>query len=127
VQRRFTKRLPGLAGYNYSSRLALLDLDSLELRRLRQDLILAYKIVFRIVDVNLNDYFKMNTDSVTRGHGLKLFASNCRIDARKWFFSQRIINVWNSLPASAENFASLAMFNAFIINTDLSAYLQCKF
>jgi hypothetical protein len=48
VQRRFTKRFPGLAEYNYSSRLALLDLDSLELRRLRQDLIglLVYKIAF---------------------------------------------------------------------------------
>jgi hypothetical protein len=57
VQRRFTKRFPGLAEYNYSSRLALLDLDSLELRRLRQDLILVYKIVFRLVGVNSNDYF----------------------------------------------------------------------
>jgi hypothetical protein len=45
---------------------SLLDLDSLELRRLRQDLILVYKIVFRLVDVNSNDYFKMNADSVTR-------------------------------------------------------------
>jgi hypothetical protein len=52
VQRRFNKRFPGLAKNNYSSRLALLDLDSLELGRLRQDLILVYKIVFRLVDVN---------------------------------------------------------------------------
>jgi hypothetical protein len=78
VQRRFTKRFPGLAEYNYSSRLALLDLDSLELRRLRQDLILVYKIVFRLVDVNSNYYFKTNADSVTRGHVFKLLTSNCR-------------------------------------------------
>jgi ribonuclease P/MRP protein subunit RPP40 len=126
VQRRFTKRFPGLAEYNYSSRLALLDLDSLELRRLRQDLILVYKIVFRLVDVNSNDYFKMNADSVTRGHVFKLLTSNCRVDARKWFFSQRIVNVWNSLPASAVNFASLAAFKTFITKTDLSTYLQCN-
>jgi hypothetical protein len=114
VQRRFTKRFPSLAEYNYSSRFALLDLDSLELRRLRQDLILVYQIVFRLVYVNSNDYFKMNADSVTRGHVFKLFTSNCRVDARKWFINQRIVNVWNSLPASAENFASLAVFKTFI-------------
>jgi hypothetical protein len=68
----------------------------------------------------------MNADSVTRGHVFKLLASNCRVDARKWFFSQRIVNVWNSLPASAVNFASLAAFKTFITQTDLSTYLQCN-
>jgi hypothetical protein len=90
VQRRFTKTFPGLAEYNYSSRLALLFLDSLELRQLRQDLILVYKIVFRLVDVNSNDYFKMNADSVTRGHVFKLLASNCRVDARKCFLAREL-------------------------------------
>jgi hypothetical protein len=94
--------------------------------RLRQDLILVYKIVFRLVDVNSNDYFKMNADSVTRGHVFKFLTSNCRVDARKWFFSQRIVNVWNSLPASAVNFASLAAFKTFITKTDLSTNLHCN-
>ena len=39
VQRSFTKRLPGFRDTDYKSRLLLLGLDSLELRRLRQDLI----------------------------------------------------------------------------------------
>jgi len=43
VQRRFTKRLPGLKHYTYFQRLNRLDLESLELRRLGQDLILTYK------------------------------------------------------------------------------------
>jgi len=35
VHRRFTKRLPGFGTYSYSERLRLLQLPSLQLRRLR--------------------------------------------------------------------------------------------
>jgi len=38
VQRRFTKRLPGLNGLSYQERLKHVNLDSLELRRLYTDL-----------------------------------------------------------------------------------------
>jgi len=44
VQRHFTKRIPGLATMTYHSRLTLLNLESLEVRRLRADLLLAYKV-----------------------------------------------------------------------------------
>jgi hypothetical protein len=49
-QRRFTKRQPGLAAFNYSSMFAILELDSLELRRLCLNLVLAYKQIFGPVD-----------------------------------------------------------------------------
>jgi hypothetical protein len=69
----------------------------------------------------------MNANSVTRGHVFKLLTSNCHVDANKWFFDQRMVNVWNSLPACiAVNFASLAAFKTFITKTDLSTYLQCS-
>src|SRR5664279_3496513 len=57
VQRRFTKRLPGYAILDYKSRLQRLGMDSLEMRRLRQDLIYTYKIVFDLVDGAANDMF----------------------------------------------------------------------
>jgi hypothetical protein len=50
VQRRSTKRLPGHAAFNYSTRLAILELDSLDLRRLRLDLVFAYKLIFGLLD-----------------------------------------------------------------------------
>jgi len=52
VQRKFTKRLPGLYNYDYVERLKRLELQSLELRRLHLDLIWCYKIVFQCVIVN---------------------------------------------------------------------------
>jgi len=39
VRRKFTKRLPGYASLSYKDRLSRLGLDSLELRRLRYDLL----------------------------------------------------------------------------------------
>ena len=51
VQRRFTKRLPGFKEHSYKERLKLLQLPSLELRRLHCDLIWCYKIVFGLVSL----------------------------------------------------------------------------
>jgi len=46
VQRKFTKRLLGCSKLSYADILARLKLESLEVRRLRHDLILTYKILF---------------------------------------------------------------------------------
>ena len=46
VQRRFTKRLYGFKNLSYAERLAKLNnADSLELRRLKQDLVIMFKIM----------------------------------------------------------------------------------
>jgi hypothetical protein len=57
VQRRVTKRLPGLTAFNYSTRLAILGLDCLELRRLRLDLVLAYKLIDGLVEAKSSTLF----------------------------------------------------------------------
>ena len=45
VQRRFTKRLRGFRNISYAERLKLLDVDTLEVRRLKFDLVYCYKII----------------------------------------------------------------------------------
>ena len=47
VQRRFTKKLPGLRNFSYDERLSRLRLHSLELRRLLTDLILLKCLLLR--------------------------------------------------------------------------------
>ena len=72
---RFTKRLRGYRNISYAERLRLLNLDTLEARRLKFDLIYCYKIVFGLVHVscdNLFNFFVMAT-SRTRGHPFKLY------------------------------------------------------
>jgi len=56
VQRRFTKRLPGFQTLPYDERCALLRLDRLELRRLRVDWILCYKIILGLVLLTADEF-----------------------------------------------------------------------
>ena len=49
VQRRFTKRLRGYRDLPYHERLNKLNSKTLDLRRVKSDLVLCYKIVFDIV------------------------------------------------------------------------------
>ena len=51
-------RLHGLRDLPYTERLTLLNLHSLEVRRLHFDLILCYRIVFGLVRVNKDDFFR---------------------------------------------------------------------
>ena len=60
VQRTFTKRIAGLACKSYDSRLLLLGAESLEARRLKQDLLYTYKIPFGVVNIDYTDMFKLN-------------------------------------------------------------------
>ena len=45
-----------LAGLTYSQRLKVIDLESLELRRLYADLIMCYKIVFGLANLTFSDF-----------------------------------------------------------------------
>ena len=55
VQRRFTKRIPGMKNHTYYQRLRALGIESLELRRLRADLLFTYKLVFGLLDMNVSE------------------------------------------------------------------------
>jgi len=103
VQHRFAKRLPGYSNLTYKDRLALPNLPSLELRRLRLDLISCYKILC-LTSINSSELFELR-QSTTRGHPYKLFKSQCTSVVRSPFFTQRIINVWNDLPVNIVNFS----------------------
>ena len=59
VQRRFTKRLPGFQSLPYDDRCARLGIDRLELRRLRADLILCYKIIHGLVLLPCDNFKKI--------------------------------------------------------------------
>jgi len=81
----------------YEQRLQLLNITTLEKRRQRGDLIEMYKILEgrygSSVFVSVCFPGIMNL----RGHHLKLYKKPCRLNVRKYFFSQRI-SLWNSLP-----------------------------
>ena len=123
VQRRFTKRLPGLSNLPYRERLKSLDIPSLELRRLQTDLFWCYKIIFGMVDVKCDEFFALSTFTSTRGHSYKLYKHRSLTGVRANFFTERVVNIWNNLPANVD-FGSFAKFRRSVIHTDFSRYLR---
>ena len=65
VWRGFTKRLRGLKYFSYSERLSYLQAETLELHRLKTDLLLIYKIIHQLVALNFDDFFAFNNFTVT--------------------------------------------------------------
>ena len=85
VRRKFTKRLPGYRDLSYADRRKLLELDTLEQRRLKSDLVMCYKIVFGLVKLEFSEFFVPAPVTITRGHPYRLFVNSARHNVRKDF------------------------------------------
>ena len=125
VQRQFTKRLSGLHSFSYEARLKRLNLQSLELRRLLADLMWCYKIIFGLVDIDVNQFFTLSSVPQTRGHRYKVFKPHST-GIRCTFFCERVVNVWNNLPMDV-NFSSINTFKRSINSVDFSRFLLRNF
>ena len=81
------------------TRLRYLNRTNLELRGHchRGDLIETCKILKGIEGIPINSLFSLNS-SVTRGNSLKLNKSGSKLNTRRNFFGQHIVNAWNLLP-----------------------------
>ena len=68
VQRRVTKIIPSLRNLSYEEKLKRLGMFSLRRRRLRGDMIEAFKMIHDIDKVNLEKPFCIDEDGRTRKH-----------------------------------------------------------
>ena len=69
-----------------------------------------FKIVSGYEDDDRNMFFKLKEGSRARGHKAALVKEQCRLDMRKYSFSQSMINQWNKLPNDCVNASSVNMF-----------------
>jgi len=87
----------------YSKRLDVLNLTTLEKRRLRGDLIEVYKLLTGRENIDHTAFSSWMTVVMVRedktGHKYKLKKYRSRLDIRKHFFSNRVVSHWNSLPS----------------------------
>ena len=83
---------------SYGERLSICSLELLELRRLKRDLLLVYKIRRNHVGVSFGDFFEYAPQCGTRGHSVKLYPKFSRTNRGLATFANRVVNVWNSLP-----------------------------
>ena len=118
VQRKFTRKLcqrTNITFSNYEERLAKLNLESLESRRIKRDLILLYKIIHNLVDIDTNTFFMFSSLG-----GYNLWRHQLHINrqpktktlCREKFFTHRVIKFWNDLPEEIVMSQTLSIFKS---------------
>ena len=110
VQRRMTKMINGMGEDEYSVRLSKTKLLSLEMRRLRSDLIEVFKIMHNLEGVKREDFFQLRTATGRRGHSLTILKQHCRLNVRKYFFTHRVVDTWNKLSEDTVNSKTVNSF-----------------
>ena len=105
---------------DYEERLAILNIRTLEERRLRGDLIETYKILTGKSDVDPKTWFSpvSETDPAMRTRAMTGYLNlvqptSGKTDIRKNFFSQRVVSHWNQLPEHVKKADKTNRFKEF--------------
>ena len=121
IQMKAVKAISSLKAKTYPEKLKELKLMSLETRRSRYDLIQVYKSLHKLDKVNPATWFNtvgQNPARVTRlsNYELNLIKSRSRLDVRSQFFSQRVVDKWNSIPTDVKIKPSINSFKNALDN-----------
>ena len=77
-----------------------------------------YKLTHELYDpLTTSTLFELDTNKSTRAHPFKLKKKRFNTTQYQNFFTNRVINRWNSLPHSIVNADSLNVFKIDLINT----------
>ena len=112
VQKHYTKRMFYRCGFKkqpYEERLKRLQLDTLESRRTRLDLVLAHKIYHE--NTHCPDVLQKKTIQRTLVHNFRLQKDIHVPNFRSLFFSNRIVNLWNKFTDEQIQFTSTDFHN----------------
>ena len=112
-----------MAALNYCERLICCNLEPLEVRRIRQDITMVFKIIHGLVSLPVEDFFHFSA-AATRGHSLKLCKPPCSCDVRKHYFSLRVVDIWNSLDESVVSCKSLDSFKRKLLSVDFIPFCR---
>jgi len=89
-----------------------LGLLTLKYRRLRGDMIELFKIIKHKYDCKVAPELIYNINRVTRGNDFRLSKNRSHYDFRKFSFTNRIVNIWNSLPIAVVDVDSVDLFKS---------------
>ncbi len=109
-QRLPTRLVTGMRYLPYEERLQRLTLHSMQRRRLRDDLITAFKIFKDLLDIDPILFFLPPARRGRRGHPFKVLQGASRRRRRGSAFSVRVVKYWNKLPASVDTAPSVNVF-----------------
>ena len=71
----------------------------------------TFKILTGIEKVDMGQFFELSdTGYKLRGHRKRLTVNRCRLDSRKYFFSNRVVRHWNNLTQEIVDARSVNVF-----------------
>ena len=82
----------------------------MEERRNRADLTEVFKMVKGLSGITMESMFEFSTTKHLRGHELKLNKHKSKLEVRRHFFTQRLVNRWNSLDHHTVNASTANSF-----------------
>jgi len=112
IQRRATRMIPGIGTLEYEDRLKVCNMTTLEQRRRRGDMIEVYKLINEFTSGVNKDFlcFTSQHHNFRSVENKFLVSEKCRLDVRKNFFSNLVVNCWNSLPLDVREADSVNNF-----------------
>ncbi len=114
IQQRAVAMISNLKGHSYEERLRELGLTTLEERRHQTDILQTFKILRGFDRVNSDTWFQRvdTTGRVTRSAAdpLNLRQQAARLEVRRHFFSNRVIEGWNEVPSEIKNARTVHSF-----------------
>ena len=87
---------------------------------------MTYKIMFNLLDLNVDNFFAVRTNKITRGHPYTIVKALCKVRARNIFLACRMVDPWTYLDNKSNCFNSLNAFTNFLGVFDLSNFLVYK-
>jgi len=112
---------------SYHKRLTVLNLETLEYRRLSSDLTLYYKVFHNLAPWAPSGYFNIvipphNLHSVHHDFNIRKPLRRTNIFAND-FLPNRCVSAWNGLPSFIVNSKTVASFKRPLVSVDLSKFL----
>ena len=122
---RFACRRCSISYTNYSDRLYKLNLQSLEQRRINNDLVFLYKTINNLTGLNFDDYFINRIQTYNLRGDKNQIIPKFNNNTPHWHnsFFNRVCKFWNKLGDKIKMARSVEIFKTNLLKADLSEHL----